>query len=163
MHQPEPELAPLGAPPTSIALKLNPPKKQQQSVPNREEIVTTKAVTSDHNILEKKEEVIEEIADPVPQAEEEFVTSKAEFRSRPLPPIYPEQSRRSKEEGQVLVRAQVNAMGKTQSVVVSQSSGFPRLDKAALDAVLQWEFIPAKKNETPVLAWIEVPINFKLN
>lgn len=156
-----PAITPIGAPP-KIALKLTPPL--QKSPTPTEEIVTTLAASS--TVVHKIEEMIEEeiipAAKPEEKVEEIMVIKKAEFRSQPKPPVYPAKARQKKQEGLVLVRAQVDPAGQTRTALVSRSSGFPLLDKAALDAVLKWEFIPAKQNEEAILAWIEVPIDFKL-
>lgn len=77
-------------------------------------------------------------------------------------PKYPSLSRRSGEEGRVLLRVLVNANGNPETVELSSTSGFERLDNAALEAVKQWRFVPAKKNNTPMSAYVTVPINFSL-
>ncbi|RMO67978.1 Ferric siderophore transport system protein, TonB family [Pseudomonas syringae pv. aptata] len=38
----------------------------------------------------------------------------------------------------------------------------PALDEAAQAAVRQWTFIPAKRGDTPVEGWVNVPMAFKL-
>ncbi|WP_122235428.1 TonB family protein, partial [Pseudomonas coronafaciens] len=40
--------------------------------------------------------------------------------------------------------------------------GVPALDEAAQAAVRQWTFIPAKRGDTPVEGWVNVPLAFKL-
>lgn len=77
-------------------------------------------------------------------------------------PKYPSLSRRSGEEGRVLLRVLVDANGNPETVEISSASGFERLDNAALEAVKQWRFVPAKKNNTPMSAYVTVPINFSL-
>ena len=37
-----------------------------------------------------------------------------------------------------------------------------RLDRAAEDAVARWRFVPARRGESAVEAWVLVPIVFKL-
>ena len=77
-------------------------------------------------------------------------------------PGYPSLSRRLSEQGTVLLRVFVNAAGDATRVDLKESSGFPRLDKAALDAVEGWKFVPAKKGDHAVAAWVVVPIKFSL-
>lgn len=79
------------------------------------------------------------------------------------PPDYPRLSRRLREEGKVMLKVQVSASGQAQSVAVSTSSGYPRLDQAAVDAVKRWRFIPAKSGNDPVAASVLVPLVFSLN
>lgn len=77
-------------------------------------------------------------------------------------PSYPNLSRRLSEQGTVLLRVFVTMTGDAVTVELKQSSGFPRLDKAAQEAVQNWKFVPAKRGEQPVAAWVVVPIRFSL-
>jgi len=52
--------------------------------------------------------------------------------------------------------------GDATKVELKESSGFSRLDHAALDAVQSWKFAPAKRGEQPVATWVVVPIKFSL-
>ncbi|MFS8776201.1 energy transducer TonB [Synechococcus sp. W65.1] len=79
------------------------------------------------------------------------------------PPPYPPQARRLGQQGQVLLRAKVNAQGQVQQVEIASSSGFPALDRAAQEAVQRWEFSPALRNNVPIESWVVVPIQFTLN
>ena len=38
----------------------------------------------------------------------------------------------------------------------------PRLDNAAQDAVWRWKFVPARRGDEAVSAWVLVPITFNL-
>jgi protein TonB len=62
----------------------------------------------------------------------------------------------------VQLRVYVNAIGVPERVELSASSGSPALDRAAQDAVARWRFVPAKRGEQPVAAWVIVPIVFKM-
>ena len=84
----------------------------------------------------------------------------ADYLHNPAP-TYPSQSRRLKEEGTVLLLVRVSADGAPTEVEVRQSSGFERLDDAALQAVRQWRFVPAKRGSQNVAASVLVPIQFK--
>lgn len=77
-------------------------------------------------------------------------------------PSYPGMSRRRGEEGQVVLQVVVGTDGRVASLSVAQSSGFRRLDKAALDAVRQWRFQPARRGSTPVRSVARIPIRFAL-
>lgn len=78
------------------------------------------------------------------------------------PPSYPALSRRRGEKGRVVLRVFVSAQGAAQQVQLHTASGFERLDQAALDAVKQWRFVPAKQGEQAISAWVLVPILFAL-
>ena len=85
----------------------------------------------------------------------------ADYLRNPAPP-YPPLARRMGEEGKVVLRVAVNALGSADSVEIKTSSGSVRLDEAARKTVLNWKFIPAKRGETPVSSGVLVPIIFKL-
>lgn len=78
-------------------------------------------------------------------------------------PVYPPFSRRVGEEGKVLLKVRVSAQGGALDVAVSKSSGFSRLDSAAVDAVLRWRFVPARRGDEPVESSVIVPISFTLD
>ena len=78
-------------------------------------------------------------------------------------PDYPPLSRRMGEEGRVLIKVLVAIDGSASEVQLENSSGSDRLDKAALNAVKRWQFIPAKKNNQPLSAYVLVPIKFSLD
>lgn len=77
-------------------------------------------------------------------------------------PNYPPASRRLGEEGKVVLRVQVGAGGEAGKVEVKTTSGFARLDAAAQDAVARWRFVPARRGDEAVAAWVLVPITFSL-
>jgi protein TonB len=78
-------------------------------------------------------------------------------------PAYPALSRRMHEEGRVVLRVLVTATGTAEDVQVGASSGAARLDAAALDTVRRWRFVPAKRGNEAVPAWVLIPISFKLD
>lgn len=77
-------------------------------------------------------------------------------------PSYPGVSRRLGEQGTVFLRVFVTAVGDPSRVELKTSSGYPRLDQSAQDAVQRWKFVPAKRGEQAVDAWVVVPIKFSL-
>ena len=95
---------------------------------------------------------------PLPVTQPRF---NADYLDNPKPP-YPGASRRMGEEGEVRLRVQVDTSGHAQQIEVYRSSGFPRLDQAALDTVKQWRFVPARQGDQPIPAWVIVPIQFSL-
>lgn len=86
----------------------------------------------------------------------------ADYLNNPAP-AYPMLSRRQGETGKVLLLVQVSAHGSAAQVEIKQGSGFPRLDQAALNAVRQWRFVPARRGDTAVAASVVVPITFRLD
>lgn len=85
----------------------------------------------------------------------------ADYLSNPTP-AYPPISRRLGEEGKVLLRVRVEPNGRPSQVEVRTTSGSPRLDQSALEAVSRWRFIPAKRGDEPIADWVLVPIVFNL-
>jgi protein TonB len=82
--------------------------------------------------------------------------------SNPLP-IYPPLSRRQGEEGRVLLNVYILENGQVGEVTIRQSSSFSRLDQAALVAVRQWRYTPAKQGGVPLAYWYVQPLSFSLD
>jgi len=77
-------------------------------------------------------------------------------------PEYPRMSKRAGEQGRVVLNVLVSSNGKPETVVLEKTSGFDRLDGAAIDAVKKWRFNPAKKGNQAISATVLVPIKFDL-
>ena len=75
-------------------------------------------------------------------------------------PKYPRVSRKRGERGKVLVRVFINRDGSSEKVEIEQSSGFNRLDKAAMDSAKKCRFVPAKRNGKPVKTLATIPYTF---
>ena len=75
-------------------------------------------------------------------------------------PKYPRVSRKRGERGKVLVRVSINRDGSSEKVEIEQSSGFDRLDQAAMDSAKKCRFIPAKRNGKPVKTIATIPYTF---
>lgn len=88
-------------------------------------------------------------------------SSNAAYLNNPRP-SYPSVSRRMGEQGKVLLRVMVDEQGMPQQIEIKQSSGFDRLDKAALASVQRWRFVPGQRNGVPQAMWNIVPVNFVL-
>lgn len=86
----------------------------------------------------------------------------ADYLDNPKP-VYPATSRRLGEQGKVLLRVLVGAAGLAEKVELKLGSGFARLDQAALEAVGRWRFVPARRGEQAVAAWVQVPVTFQLD
>lgn len=86
----------------------------------------------------------------------------ADYLDNP-PPAYPALSRRLGEQGRVILRVLVSTAGRADEVHIRASSGHARLDEAARDTVRGWKFLPAKRGEHPVAAWVLVPVSFRLD
>ena len=111
------------------------------------------------------------VIDPAPAAAPAPV-----FVAQPMPPqqippsavqyleppklVYPRASIRNGERGRVTVRVFIDSQGWPQQVEVAVSSGFVRLDEAAVAAVRQARFKPYRVDGVPVAGWALVPADF---
>jgi len=79
-------------------------------------------------------------------------------------PTYPEQARQAGREGTVVLKIQILENGRPGHVTVYRSSGSDLLDDAAVDAVRQWRFIPAKERESgqAIVCYTTMPVVFRL-
>ena len=99
-------------------------------------------------------------APPAP-ARVELPSSDADYLQNPKP-AYPALSKRLGEQGKVVVRVFIAVDGTAQKAEIKQSSGFERLDQAALNTVLRWRYVPGKRAGVAESMWFNVPINFVL-
>ena len=89
--------------------------------------------------------------------------SRAQSFLQNLAPQYPWKARINGWQGQVLIRASITPGGRAESAQVAESSGFSVLDGAALGAVRDWQFVPARRGGQQVASNVEIPIVFKLD
>ena len=82
--------------------------------------------------------------------------------ARRIAPAYPPQSRRMREEGSVDVLLELDVNGNVVNARVARSSGHPRLDAAALEAVRQWHCEPARRDGRAVGAVALQSFDFSL-
>ncbi len=91
----------------------------------------------------------------------ELPSSQASFLNNPKPP-YPALSKQLGEQGRVVLNVFVDANGAASGVSVSQSSAYPQLDRAAVNTVRLWRFVPGKRNGVPEGMSHQVPVTFRL-
>lgn len=68
-------------------------------------------------------------------------------------PIYPPESISRNEVGLVRLKFLINADGIVEDRVVEQTSGYPPLDKAALEGLEKCRFVPGTRNGRPAKDW----------
>lgn len=83
--------------------------------------------------------------------------SQAAFAKRPSL-IYPAESRQAREEGTVVLRITVDARGRPTHVVIIKSSGFSRLDRAAIEGAWRCRIRNAKAGMI-----LDIPLRFDLD
>lgn len=91
----------------------------------------------------------------------ELPSSDADYLSNPKPP-YPPMSKRLGEQGKVVIRTLIGADGVAQEASIHQSSGYDRLDQAALATARKWRYVPGKRAGVAEAMWFNVPFTFIL-
>ncbi len=127
--------------------------------------VMTEAAASDNSVKTDSSAHVAEAPAKVEAVAEPVVEPPkfgAAYLNNPAP-TYPPVSRRFGEQGRVLLRVLVSENGLAQSVQLDSSSGYEKLDRAAMEAVKKWSFIPARRSNQPVSAYVLVPIKFSLS
>ncbi|MCE5248812.1 TonB family protein [bacterium] len=74
-------------------------------------------------------------------------------------PEYPKAALEAKIHGTVFVRALIGTDGTVEKAEIVK--GPDALQDAALKAVLQWKFKPAKMNDKAVRCWVSIPVRFE--
>ena len=89
--------------------------------------------------------------------------SEIDYVQRPLV-RYPVAAKRMKQEGLVLLSVVIDERGAVQQIAVFRSSGYPRLDEAALRAVrASLRVKPYVHNGTAISVEIRIPVEFSLS
>ena len=138
--------------------RVPPPPKpqvipQQQEVPQlpKPEVIATTAATAPAVAIDARPA---EPQNTPPRFDADYLHNPA--------PEYPALSRRLGEQGRLMLRVLVGIDGNAREVDVERSSGYPRLDAAAVAAVRHWRFVSARSGFQTIEDWVLVPITFKL-
>jgi protein TonB len=91
---------------------------------------------------------------PIGSGSPNLNASQASFAKRPSL-IYPVESRQAREEGTVVLRITVDSRGRPTNVAIIKGSGFPRLDRAAIEGAWRCRIRNAKAGAT-----LDVPLRF---
>jgi len=128
------------------------------------------AVESEPKITPEKalpaEEPIPQPIETAPQTAEiaEVIPPRKDAYQHNNPkPRYPRLSKRLREEGTVLLLLLINKNGTVNEVAIKKSSGYPRLDRAAIKAVKQWHYTPASRGNETIAYRYEQPVRFSMN
>jgi TonB family protein len=81
-------------------------------------------------------------------------------RIKSVEPVYPPGALAEKVEGFVIIEAVIGPDGRVHEAKVIK--GHPSFDAAALDAVLQWAYVPSTLDGAPISVIINVTVMFKL-
>ncbi|ATE61902.1 energy transducer TonB [Thauera sinica] len=78
-------------------------------------------------------------------------------------PAYPPLLQEQGIGGVVWLRVWVDGDGRPREIRLAKGSGYRLLDDAALRAVRNWRFIPARRGDEPLASWVEFPIRFTVS
>ncbi|MBI3391551.1 MAG: energy transducer TonB [Nitrospirae bacterium] len=160
----EPE-APAAAPVAVPAPRHKPPvveKKAEAPEPTRtaETILPEKVEAPAPPAASKPAEAVRP-DEPIRQTQAVLPPGSLAVSHRVLP-AYPKMARRHGLEGTVVLRLLVAETGNVGDIVVDAPSGCIDLDKAAIEAVRKWRFIPATRGGVAVAVWVRQPVTFRL-
>jgi len=102
-------------------------------------------------------------AAPPPKAD--VIVAPRQDKRRPITTVeemYPAMSKRLGEEGSVTLLLTVNEEGRVTDSAVKESSGFERLDAAALNESKRWRLLPGTINGKPASMQYPFKITFKM-
>lgn len=100
-------------------------------------------------------------AAPAVSASVQLPSSNADYLQNPKP-AYPALSQRLNEQGTTIVRVLIGSDGVPERADISKSSGFARLDSAAVSTALRWRYVPGKRGGVPEAMSFDVPIKWSL-
>lgn len=100
------------------------------------------------------------VAPPAPPAPRSIPPSAVRYLVEP-PVRYPARSQDLGEAGSVTLRVLVDERGQPRQIDVQKSSGYPRLDQAALEAMRRARFHPYTENGVPLPVWAPATIRFE--
>jgi protein TonB len=161
--QPPPRVAPPSSPPPTASKPRAAPPKAVTPAPAITPAANPAPAQEASPVPAAARETPTPAAAPAPVVSERVTPARgnAAYLNNPAPK-YPVMAQSRGWEGQVLLNVHVLADGKPDTVNVTQSSGRNTLDDAAVKAVTEWIFVPAKRGQTAIDGWVQVPIDFKL-
>lgn len=163
VDEPESVLTQEVAPPPPPPVPKEKPKPQPKPIPAKVPVAQAAPTTEVKTESVAPPSPVAASAPPasVPVEQKPLVRAEADYLNNPKP-TYPRLSKRMGEQGEVRLRVLVAVDGRVASVQLSRSSGYDRLDEAALESVKQWRFKPATQGGEPLETWVEVPVKFVL-
>lgn len=88
------------------------------------------------------------------------VSALPSFKTK-VDPVYPDEARRAGLEGLVVLEVGIDSTGKVFDVAVVQSAGHG-FDEAAVRAMKESTFIPARRGNEPVAVRLRIPVRYTL-
>lgn len=134
----------------------------------------SKKVVEKPKSIEKKQPEVTEPAEPVMEktvteksqspglSNEPVMVTEPEIRDW-VEPRYPKLAQRRNQQGVVMLDVIVDERGNPLTIDILESSGYPVLDKAAIDAVKRWSFKPEQRNSRFVKSRVHIPVAFEIS
>jgi bla regulator protein BlaR1 len=98
------------------------------------------------------------------EGRETLVTMPTLLKEFSAPPVYPEEARKAKIEGRLLLEILVRSDGTVGSVTVKEAIvDHPTFGENAKQAALGWRFTPGTKDGQPADMTVTVPLEFRLD
>ena len=152
---PKPSATPVEKKPIKPPVKRTAPTPKHQPLQQKTPVTTTQVAAVQASATSRSAATV---ATPpsyqAPSAEAQGLNNAA--------PAYPPTSRKKREQGVVWLEVHVGVQGELLEIKLKTSSGFSRLDDAALRAVKHWRFQPALRDGKAVDAWYDLPVRFSL-
>ncbi|MDO9577123.1 MAG: energy transducer TonB [Candidatus Cloacimonadales bacterium] len=156
-----------------------PPEIKERIKPPEEAVKPVVEIVIDEELEGDDDEDIEIIStiekttlDPYEEITENIIGKTSKFviyEDAPFPikktlPKYPDFAKQAGIQGEVWVEVEVFADGSVGAIEIKKSlmAGPGGLDEAAIKAVRQWEFSPAKSGGKAVACWVTFPVIFNL-
>jgi len=89
-------------------------------------------------------------------------SAAANVKGRRIQPKYPQSALNRRQEGTVWLRVLLSESGLREDIKIRTPSKYALLNQAALKAVKRWKFAPTMVNGRPSKAWVDIPIEFKI-
>lgn len=147
---------PLKPLPKKLARRVKKTVSSKKPITVSRPLVEQPVVTEVVNETEQLDELakVEQVAVLAPRSDAEHLNNRA--------PVYPRASLRRHEEGKVILELLVQADGTVGEIRVKESSGYQRLDQAAIKAVRRWHYVPARQGDDDIDFWYQQPLLFKV-
>jgi protein TonB len=154
----------LSTAPQTLSEPMPEKETKQKKTPDLIETTTTNTKKEAEEHKQIPDNKIETTEDSKSSEDTVVTTIKVDARStQNYPPVYPKLSKRLKEEGTVVLSMLISSLGQIKKISIHESSGYSRLDKAALSAATKWRYQPATVNGMAIEQHYLMPIEFKLN
>ncbi len=140
-------------PPPPPDFKVPPP----DFVPPPEISIQSDAAT---NAISQVQKQVATVAPPPPVTQ--ITPPRTEGKQHECESQYPPLSRRLSEQGIVTVKFTVTTQGTVAGATVVKSSGFQRLDDAAIQCTSRWRYHPAEKGGQPIAIATEANVRYQL-